>query len=80
MNERYEKIKKAVSDVINVEEETITESSNLIDDLGADSLDIVELVMVLEEEFLIDIDDIQASQWVTVGDINRFINNHEDIF
>ena len=56
----------------------ITEDSNIIDDLGADSLDTVELVMALEEEFGFEISDSEAEKIITVGDAIKFIENQSN--
>ena len=68
-----EKVKKIVADHLGVEEEKVTEEASFIDDLGADSLDTVELVMAFEEEFGSEISDSQAEKILTVGDAVRFI-------
>jgi acyl carrier protein len=71
--ELYEKIKGVVVDQLGVEEDDISEDASFVDDLGADSLDIVELVMALEEEFGVSIPDEQAEKIKTVGDAVDFI-------
>ena len=63
------KIKKMMGKHLGIDEESITEQLNLIDDLGADSLDSIELVMAFEEEFEILIDDTEAENAETVGSI-----------
>lgn len=63
----YEKVKGVIVDQLNVEEDDVTEDATFIDDLGADSLDIVELVMALEESFGISIPDEDAENIKTVG-------------
>ena len=67
------KVKKMVADHLGVEEAKITDESNFIDDLGADSLDTVELVMAFEEEFGAEISDSEAEKILTVGDAIKFI-------
>ena len=67
------KIKKIDADHIGIEEEKDTEEASLIDDLGADSLDTVELVMAFEEEFGSEISDCEAEKILTVGDAIKFI-------
>jgi len=67
------KIKKIVADHLGIEEEKVTEEASFIDDLGADSLDTVELVMALEEAFDIEIPDEAAEGIATVGDAVKFI-------
>ena len=69
------KVKKMVADHLGVEEIKVTEEANFIDDLGADSLDTVELVMAFEEEFGSEISDSEAEKIITVGDAIKFIEN-----
>ena len=69
------KVKKMVADHLGVEETKVTEEANFIDDLGADSLDTVELVMAFEEEFGSEISDSEAEKILTVGDAIKFIEN-----
>ena len=69
------KVKKMVADHLGVEETKVTEEANFIDDLGADSLDTVELVMAFEEEFGSEISDTEAEKILTVGDAIKFIEN-----
>ena len=68
-----EKVKKIISEQLNVKEDEITDSSSFVDDLGADSLDTVELVMAFEEEFGIEIPDEEAEKIRTVGDTIKYI-------
>ena len=67
------KVKKIVSDHLGIEETKVTDESSFIDDLGADSLDTVELVMAFEEEFGSEISDSEAEKILTVGDAVKFI-------
>ena len=67
------KVKKMVSDHLGIDENKVTEEANFIDDLGADSLDTVELVMAFEEEFGSEISDSEAEKILTVGDAIKFI-------
>ena len=67
------KVKKIVSDHLWIDEAKVTEESSFIDDLGADSLDTVELVMAFEEEFGSEISDSEAEKILTVGDAVKFI-------
>tara|TARA_Y100000590_G_scaffold451623_1_gene593327 strand:+ start:5904 stop:6143 length:240 start_codon:yes stop_codon:yes gene_type:complete len=67
------KVKKMVADHLGVDESKVTEEANFIDDLGADSLDTVELVMAFEEEFGSEISDSDAEKILTVGEAIRFI-------
>jgi len=75
-NEVFEKVKKIIIDHLNVEDGKVTESANFIDDLGADSLDQVELVMAFEEEFGIEIPDDAAEKITTVGKAVDYINQN----
>ena len=69
------KVKKIVADHLCIDEAKVTEESSFIDDLGADSLDTVELVMAFEEEFGSEISDSDAEKILTVGDAVKFIEN-----
>ena len=71
-----EKVKKIIIEQLGVEEEDIAMESSFIDDLGADSLDIVELIMALEEEFDLEIPDSEAEKITTVGDAVDYIKNN----
>jgi acyl carrier protein len=72
--ESIDRIKKIIVDQLGVDESKITEDSSFIDDLGADSLDIVELIMAFEEEFDIEIPDEDAEKMKTVGDAVKYLN------
>jgi acyl carrier protein len=72
--ETFEKVKKIVADQLSVEAEKITPQSIFMEDLGADSLDTVELVMALEEEFEIEIPDEAAEKIASVQDAVDYIN------
>ena len=72
------KVKKIVADLLGIEEAKVTEESSFIDDLGADSLDTVELVMAFEEEFGSEISDSEAEKILTVGDAIKFIESHSN--
>ena len=73
MSETADRVKKIVVEHLGVEAEKVTEEASFIDDLGADSLDIVELVMAFEEEFGVEIPDDAAETILTVGDAVKFI-------
>ena len=73
-----DKIKEMVAENLGVDAATITEESSFKDDLGADSLDLFELVMALEEEFGIEIPTEDLEQIVTVGDVIKYINDHKE--
>ena len=64
----FEKIKKIIAEVLNVDEDSITMESTFGDDLGADSLDVFQIIMGVEEEFEIEIPNEEAEKIVTVGD------------
>ena len=68
-------VKKMVVDHLGVDETKVTNEANFIDDLGADSLDTVELVMAFEEEFGSEISDTEAEKILTVGDAIKFIES-----
>ena len=64
----FEKLKKIIAEVLNVEADDITMDTTFVDDLGADSLDVFQIIMGIEEEFDIEIPNDEAEQIVTVGD------------
>ncbi len=74
--EVFEKVKSIIVEQLGVSENSVTLESSFIDDLGADSLDIVELVMALEEEFDIEIPDSDAEKVVTVRDVVEYIKEN----
>ena len=74
--EILEKVKKIIVEQLGVADTSVTMEASFIDDLGADSLDIVELIMALEEEFDIEIPDSDAEKVVTVGDVVDYIKDH----
>lgn len=74
--EIMEKVKKTIVEQLGVSETSVTAEASFIDDLGADSLDIVELIMALEEEFDIEIPDGEAEKIATVGDVVEYIKSH----
>ncbi|MBN2429313.1 MAG: acyl carrier protein [Deltaproteobacteria bacterium] len=71
-----ERVKQLVAEQLGVEEDQVTDEASFMDDLGADSLDTVELVMALEEEFDIEISDEDAEKVQTVQDAIDYINQH----
>lgn len=74
--EIFEKIKAIIVEQLGVTENSVTMEASFIDDLGADSLDIVELIMAIEEEFDIEIPDSDAEKVVTVGDVVDYIKEN----
>ena len=75
--EVFEKVKETIIEQIGVTDTAVTMEASFIDDLGADSLDIVELIMALEEEFDMEIPDADAEKIVTVGDVVEYIKEHD---
>jgi acyl carrier protein len=75
MADHSEKVKDIIANELGVEREKLTTDASFIDDLGADSLDIVELVMEFEKEFNIDIPDEEAEKLRTVGDALSYLND-----
>ncbi|MDY6932647.1 MAG: acyl carrier protein [Spirochaetota bacterium] len=71
----FEKVKMIIVDQLGIDESEITPNASFVDDLGADSLDTVELVMALEEEFDIEIPDEDAESIVTVDDVVKYIES-----
>lgn len=76
MSDVFERVKKIVVDNLDVEDDKVSEAASFIDDLGADSLDLVELVMAFEEEFNIEIPDDVQENIRTVGDAVKHIKEH----
>jgi acyl carrier protein len=75
-DEIFDSVKAIIVEQLGVSEASVTKDASFIDDLGADSLDIVELVMALEEEFDIEIPDADAEKVVTVGDVVEYIKEN----
>ena len=75
MSTTFDRVKKVVVEQLEVSEEEVTPTASFVDDLGADSLDVVELVMGLEEEFDIEIPDEDAEKIATVGDAIAYIDD-----
>ncbi len=71
-----EEVKEVVAEQLNVNPDEIKEESKFVEDLGADSLDVVELIMELEEKFDIEIPDSEAEKIATVGDAVKYIEEH----
>ncbi len=71
-----DKVKKIIADKLSVDLEEIVPEASFVDDLGADSLDLVELIMSMEEEFDIEISDAEAEKLATVKDVFDFIDAH----
>jgi len=76
MSDIADRVKKIVVEHLGVEEEKVSEGASFIDDLGADSLDTVELVMAFEEEFGLEIPDDAAEKILTVNDAIKFIEEN----
>ncbi|MGI5839136.1 MAG: acyl carrier protein [bacterium] len=72
----YEKVKELIAEQLGIEEDEITLESSFVDDLGADSLDIVELIMAIEEEFTIEIPDEDAEKMITVNDAVTYVKEN----
>lgn len=70
----FDRVKKVVVDQLEVSEEEVTPNASFVDDLGADSLDVVELVMALEEEFDVEIPDEDAEKIASVGDAVTYVD------
>ncbi|CEH32030.1 acyl carrier protein [Aneurinibacillus aneurinilyticus ATCC 12856] len=73
----FDRVKKIIVDRLGVDESEIKEEASFKDDLGADSLDVVELVMELEDEFDLEISDEDAEKITTVGDVIKYIQAHK---
>ncbi|MCF6094361.1 acyl carrier protein [Microaerobacter geothermalis] len=77
MADTFEKVKKIIVDRLGVEESEVTMEASFKDDLGADSLDVVELVMELEDEFDLEISDEEAEKISTVGEVVAYIESQK---
>ncbi len=77
MSDTADRVQKIVVEHLGVEADKVTQEASFIDDLGADSLDIVELVMAFEEEFGVEIPDDAAENIATVGDATKYIEEHK---
>jgi acyl carrier protein len=78
MSDIAERVKKIVVEQLGVNEDQVTEAASFVDDLGADSLDTVELVMALEEEFECEIPDEEAEKITTVKQAIDYVNEHQE--
>lgn len=72
----FEKVKTIIADQLAIDEDSITMESNVIDDLGADSLDVVDVLSQLQDEFSIDVPDSEIENMKTIGDIVNYIENN----
>jgi acyl carrier protein len=75
----FEKVKEIVSNILGVDADEVTMESSFMDDLGADSLDVVELIMDLQDEFNLEIPDEEAEKIQKVGDVVNYIKEHTDM-
>lgn len=73
----FEKLQAIIADQLELDAETITPDSNILDDLGADSLDVVDLIMSVEDEFGIEVPDEALEDIRTVEEMVKYIENHE---
>lgn len=74
----YDKVVEIISDQLGIDKDNITSETNLVDDLGADSLDIVSLIMAMEEEFGLEFPEDEADSFQTVGDVVEYISNNAE--
>ena len=72
----FEKLQEIIADVLNVQKDEIRPETTFVDDLGADSLDIFQIIMGIEEEFDIEIPDEEAEKFQLVGDLVRYVEEH----
>ncbi len=77
MSDVFEKVKEIIVDKLAVDESAVKPEAAFVEDLGADSLDLVDLIMALEEEFGIDIPDEDAQKIKTIGDAVNYIKSHQ---
>ncbi len=76
-DEVFEKVKRIIVEQLSVADDSVTKEASFIDDLGADSLDVVELIMALEEEFDMEIPDADAEKISTVNDVVEYIKDRQ---
>ncbi|MGL5634847.1 MAG: acyl carrier protein [Sarcina sp.] len=74
----FDKVKEIIADKLSVDADSIKMESTFVDDLGADSLDVVELIMSLEEELEMEIPDEDAAEFITVADVVEYIKTHNE--
>ena len=74
----FEKVKAILSEQFDVEEDSITMESSITDDLGADSLDVVDLLMSIEDEFEVEVPDSEVENIKTVGDLVKYLEDHAE--
>lgn len=72
----FDKVKEIIAEKLSVNEDDVTMDSSFLDDLNADSLDLVELMMALEDELDTEIPDEEAENFKTVGDVVKYLKNH----
>jgi acyl carrier protein len=72
----FEKVREIIAEKLSINEDDITMDSSFVDDLNADSLDLVELMMALEDELDTEIPDEEAENFKTVGDVVKYLKNH----
>jgi acyl carrier protein len=75
----FDRVKAIVAEQLGVEPNEVTPQSKFVEDLGADSLDVVELVMALEDEFSLEIPDEEAEKISTVGEASKYIESHAEV-
>jgi len=73
----FDKVKEVIIEQLGVDEQLVKGEASLVDDLGADSLDIVELIMALEEEFDLEIPDAEAEKIATINDVVEYISKNQ---
>ncbi len=73
----FEKVQSVVAEELGVEKDDVTMEASILDDLGADSLDVVELIMALEEEFNIEVSDDKAQSMKTIKDVIEYIESQQ---
>ncbi len=74
----FERIQEIIADKLSIDVEEVTLDSSFVDDLNADSLDIVELIMALEDELDLEIPDEDVEKFVTVGDVVNYVKEHHE--